>query len=73
MVADKVEEVFLVKRLASEIKPNRNKNFLVLDSGEVGLIGFFVLFFEACHRFYNEAKAGQNEHNEVQSDTPGNR
>jgi hypothetical protein len=81
MVADKVvnhfqlvEEGFFVDRFASELKPNRIKDFLVLDPGQVGFLGLFVVCFEACHRFYNKAKASQrSEHNGVQNDAPGNR
>ena len=40
-----VEEVFLFERLAPEIKPNSIKDFFVLDSGEVGFLVFFVVFF----------------------------
>ena len=81
MVADKVidhlqfvEEGFFVERFAPEVKPNRVKNFLILDSGKVGLLSFFVVFFEACHRFYDETETSQrSEHDRVQSDAPGNR
>ena len=52
VVADKVvnhfqlvEEGLFVETFASEIKPNRIKDFLVLDPSEVGLFGFFVVFF----------------------------
>ena len=54
-----VKEGFFVERFASEIKPNRVKYFFVLDPGEVGLLRFFVVFFEACHRFYDETETSQ--------------
>ena len=82
MVADKividhlqfVEEGFFVERFASEIKPNRVKDFFVLDPGEVGLLSFFVVFFEASQPFYDEAETSQrSEHDGVQSNAPGNR
>ena len=80
MAADKVidhlqfvEEGFFVERFASEIKPNRVKNFLVLDPGKVGFLGFFAIVFEAGHRFYDEAEPSKRSENYgVQSDTPGN-
>ena len=81
MVADEVvnhfqlvEKGFFVERLAPEIKPNRIKDLFVLDSGEVGFLGLFVVFFEACHSFHNEAKARQrSKHNGVQGNAPSNR
>jgi len=80
MVADKVvthfqlvEKGFFVKRYAPEKKSNRIKDFFVLHPGEVGFLSLFVVFFEAPHSFYNEAKARQrSKHNGVQSNAPGN-
>ena len=78
MVADKVvnhfqlvEKGFFVERLAPEIKSNRIKDLFVLDSGEVGFLGLFVVFFEACHSFHNDTKARQrSKHNGVQGNAP---
>ena len=48
-----VEEVFLVERLASEIKTNRIKDFLDPSSWLSRI--FLVLLFEACHRWRGRA------------------
>jgi len=63
MVADKVvnhfqlaKEVFFIKRLASEMKPNRIKDFLVLDSREVGFLGFLSYFLKLATAFTTRPK-----------------
>ena len=76
MVTDKVvihfqlvEDVFFVKRFTSEIKTDCIKEFLVFRPGKLGFLCCFVVFFEAWHRFYNEAETSQRrELNGVQSD-----
>lgn len=81
MVVDKVidhlqfvEEGFFVERFAPGIKPNRVKNFLYSTLAKLAFSVFFVVFFEASHRFYDEAEPSQrSEHDGVQSDAPGNR
>ena len=81
MVVDKVidhlqfvEEGFFVERFAPGIKPNRVKNFLYSTLAKLAFSVFFVVFFEASHRFDDEAEPSQrSEHDGVQSDAPGNR
>ena len=48
-----VDEVFLLERLASEVKKNRIKDFLDPWSWLSRI--FFVLLFEACHRWRGRA------------------
>lgn len=62
---------FSLKGSPLEVKPNRIKDFLLLDPSEIGFLGVSVVFLEACHRLYNEAKTCQrSENNGAQSDPP---
>jgi len=46
------------RRIVAEKWQLKNQSRIIkLDSGEVGFLSFFVICFEGCHRFYNEAEA----------------